>query len=140
MLKGVELEVAACGIVREYACGGSGPFGIVRAHDVEVVGDGLVGGGVVVEDEPFAGAGGLDPPDGHVVSYADVPGCEDGEVRVWLELCLEVATLHEVEELGGEDGAVCEVVEGFLGCGWVFLLDEGAEGAAFAEVPSFLGI
>lgn len=59
---------------------------------------------------------------------------------VGLELCLEVATLHEVEELGGVDGAICEVVEGFLGGGWVFLLDEGAKGAAFAEVPCFLGI
>lgn len=54
LLKGVELEVAACGIVREDAGSGAGPAGIVFAHDVEVVRDGLVGGGVVVEQEPFA--------------------------------------------------------------------------------------
>ena len=140
LLEGVELEVASCSIVREDAGCGSGPAGIMLAHDVEVVRDGLVCGGVVVEQEPFAVAGRLHPPDGHVVCDADIPGCEDGEVWVGLELCLEVTTLHEVEELGGVDGAVGEVVEGFLGGGWVFLFDEGAQGAALAEIPRLLGI
>ena len=51
-----------------------------------------------------------------------------------------MAAFHEVEKLDGVDGAVGEVVECFLGCGGVLLLDEGAEGAALAEVPGFFSV
>lgn len=140
LFKGVELEVAPGGIVREDAGGAACPACVALADAVEVVGDGLIGGCVVVEQKPFAVAGGLDPPDGHVVGDADIPGGEDGEVRVGLEGGGDVAAFHEVEKLDGVDGAVGKVIERFFRCGGVLLLDEGAESAALAEVPSLLGI
>lgn len=99
------------------------------------MGDGLVGGGVVVEDVPVPGAVGLNPPDGHVVTDTEIPGGIDGAMGIRLKGGGEVATGAELHELGEVDGAVLDGVESFVGSGGVFLTHEHALSFAHSDVP-----
>lgn len=74
------VAVVGGGVVWEDDGGAAAPVCITLSEDFEVVGEGFACGGVVGEDEPVAFAVGLDPPDGHVVCDAEVPGGVDGAV------------------------------------------------------------
>lgn len=123
LLVGGFVEVAAGAVVREDAGGAASEFGVHLAEDVEVVVDAVAVGCVVGQQEPLALVGGLHPPDGHEVCHAEVPAGVDGAMGLHIEGGGDVATLHEVVELDGEDGAVHDVVKGFLRRGGVLLFD-----------------
>lgn len=123
LLVGGFVEVAAGAVVREDAGRAAPELGVHLAEDVEVMVYAVAVGGVVGQQEPFALVGGLHPPDGHEVCHAEVPAGVDGAMGLHIEGGGDVATLHEVVELDGEDGAVHDVVEGFLRRGGVFLFD-----------------
>lgn len=69
----------------EDAGGAAGVGGVFLAQDADVVGEGELVGGVVVQHVPEAVCAGLDPPDAHVVGDAEVPCGVDGAVGVVFE-------------------------------------------------------
>lgn len=93
----------------------------MSAENLEIMGEGLGVGGVVVEDEPMPFAIRLNPPDGHVVGDAEIPASVDGAVGLRLEEGGEMTTLCKGGESGEVDGAVRDGRYGFIRRGGEFL-------------------
>lgn len=115
------VAVVRGGVVREDAGGAARPHGIVSAENLEIMGEGLSVGGVVVEDEPMPFAIRLNPPNRHVIGDAEIPTGVDGAVWLRLEEGGEMTTLCKGGESGEIDGAVRDGRDGFIRRGGEFL-------------------
>lgn len=138
LVEGVEADVPLGGVVRHDVGGAPPPAGIVFADDVEVVVDGESVGGVVVEQEPFSAAVGLDPPEGHVVADAQVPRDEDGAMGDGFKVCLVFSASAQGVDLQGVDVARFDGVEGFFRRGGVLLFHAGSQYLFHGDVPDAL--